>query len=77
MIQPMPPFFDANATHGKGDDHVSLFDESVVQVAAVHACVRRSGNRSGRRIQTFDFGDHVAVSCCGHVDLLSVGVFED
>ena len=37
MIQPMPPFLDANATHGKGDDHVSLFDEGIVEVAAVHA----------------------------------------
>ena len=61
MIQLMPPFLDANATHGKGNDHVSFFNESVVEVAAVHACVRRSGNRSGRRIQTFDFGGHVLV----------------
>ena len=60
-IQLMPPFLDSNATHGKGNDHVSFFNESVVEVAAVHACVRRSGNRSGRRIQTFDFGGHVLV----------------
>ena len=39
MIQLMPPFLDANATHGKGNDHVSFFNESVVEVAAVHACI--------------------------------------
>ena len=61
MIQLMPSFLDADATHGKGDDHVSLFDEGIVEVAAVHARVRRSGNRSGRWIQTFDFGGHVLV----------------
>ena len=57
----MPPFLDANATHGKGDDHVSFFNEGIVEVAAVHACIRRSGNRPGRWIQTFDFGGHVLV----------------
>ena len=30
MIQLMPPFLDADATHGKGDDHVSLFDKGIV-----------------------------------------------
>ena len=61
MIQLMSPFLDPNATHGKGNDHVSLFDEGVIQIAAVHACIGRSRNRSGRRIQTFDFGGHVLV----------------
>ena len=61
MIQLMPPFLDADATHSKGNDHVSLFDEGIVEVAAVHASVRRGGNRPGRRIQTFNFGGHVLV----------------
>ena len=59
MIQLMPPFLDADATHGKGDDHVSLFDKGVIQVAAVHASIGRCGDRSGRRIQTFDFGGQI------------------
>ena len=39
MIQLMPPFLDPNATHGKGNDHVSFFDKGVIQVAAVHASI--------------------------------------
>ena len=77
MIQLMPPFLDPNATHGKENDYVSFFNESVVEVAAVHACVRRSGNRSGRRIQTFDFGGHVLVGGGGQVQLFARFVFED
>ena len=39
MIQLMPPFLDPNATHGKGNDHVSFFNEGIVEIAAVHACI--------------------------------------
>ena len=77
MIQLMPPFLDADATHGKGDDHVSLFDKGVIQVAAVHASIGRCGDRSGRRIQTFDFGGHVLVGGGGQVQLFARFVFED
>ena len=73
MIQLMPPFLNANATHGKGNDYVSFFDKGVVQVAAVHACVRRSGNRSGRWIQTFDFGRtkfHLSFIDLAYVDVV-------
>ena len=73
----MPPFLDPNATHGKGNDHVSLFDKGVVEIAAVHACVRRSGNRSGRRIQTFDFGGHVLVGGGGQIHLFAGFIFEN
>ena len=65
MIQLMPPFLDPNATHGKGNDHVSLFDECVVQIAAVHAGIGGGADCAGRGIQTVDFGDHVAVGCGG------------
>ena len=77
MIQLMPPFLDPNATHGKGDDHVSFFNEGIVEVAAVHACIRRSGNRPGRWIQTFDFGGHVLIGGGGQIHLFAGFVFED
>ena len=73
----MPAEFHIKATHLKGNDDVPLFDECVVEIAAVHAGIGGGADCTGRGIQTVDFGDHVAVSCCGHVDLLSVGVFED
>ena len=52
-------------SHGKGNDHVSLFDECVVQIAAVHAGIGGGADCAGRGIQTVDFGDHVAVGCGG------------
>ena len=61
MIQSIPSFFNANATHSKGDDYISLFDEGIVQVTAIHACIRRCGDRSGRWIQPFDLGGHVLI----------------
>ena len=38
-IECVTAFFQSHATHFKADDKVSLFDESVVEVASVHACV--------------------------------------
>ena len=55
MIQLMPPFLDADATHGKGDDYVSLFDKGVVEIAAVHACIGRGADCSSRRVESVYF----------------------
>ena len=76
-VESVTTLFKPHTTHFKADDEVPLFDESVVEVAAVHACIAGSADRSGRRVQTNDFGGHVLVGGRGHVDTVTGGVFED
>ena len=76
-VEGVTAFFQPYATHFKADDEVSLFDEGVVEVAAVHACIAGGADRSGRRVQTGDFGCHVLIGGRGHVDTVAGGVFED
>ena len=76
-IEGVAAFFKPHTTHFKADDEVSLFDESVVEVAAVHAGIAGSADRAGRRVQTGDFGGHVLIGGRGHVDTVAGGVFEN
>ena len=64
-VQGVTAFFDVHSTHLKGNDDVPLFDECVVQIAAVHAGIGGGADCAGRGIQTVDFGDHIAVGCGG------------
>ena len=76
-VESMTSFFQTYTTHFKADDEVSLFDESVVEVTAVHTCVAGSADRSGRWVQTGDFGGHVLIGGRGHVNTVAGGVFEN
>ena len=76
-VESVAAFFQLHTTHFKADDEVSLFDESVVEVAAVHAGIAGSADRAGRRVQTGDFGGHVLIGSRGHVDTVAGLVFED
>ena len=67
----MPSGFYAHAPHLKVDDHIPLFDEGIVQVAAIHACVGGGADRSGRRRQALDLRGHILVGRSCHVDLVA------
>lgn len=54
-IEGVTAFFQPHTTHFKADDEVSLFDESVVEVAAVHARIAGGADRAGRWVQAGDF----------------------
>ena len=73
----MPAGFHAYAAHLKGNDHVPLLDEGVVQVASVHARIAGGADRAGRRIQALDLYSHILVGGRGHVHPVTVGIFED
>ena len=49
----MPAGFYAHTSHLKVNDHIPLFDESVVEVAAVHTRIAGGADRAGGRIQSF------------------------
>lgn len=76
-VEGVTALFQLYATHFKADDEITLFDESVIEVASVHACVTGSADRSGRWVQTEDFGCHVLIGGRGHVDTVAVGIFKD
>ena len=59
------------------NDHIPLFDEGVVQVASVHACIAGGADRAGWRIQALDLCGHVLVGSRGHVHLVTIGVFKN
>ena len=77
LVKLVPPLLDVHAPHLKRNDNISLFDEGVVQIAAVHTGITGGADRSGRRRQALDFGGHILVCCCGHVDLVAVPVFQN
>ena len=50
----MAALFYADAPHLEGNDYISLFDEGVVQITTVHACIGGGADRSGRRGKPLD-----------------------
>ena len=77
LVKLMPAGFHAYAAHLKGNDNIPLLNESVVQLAAVHALIARGADRAGGRIQSFHPRCHILICRGGHVNTVTVGIFED
>ena len=73
----MPSGFHAHTTHLKGNDDIPLFYESIVQVASVHARIAGGADRAGGRIQPFHPRCHILIRRGGHVNTITIGIFED
>ena len=70
-----PPFY-IDTSHFKVNHNISLFNKSVIEITAVHACVGRSADSSGRWIQPLNLRSHVLIGCCRHIDSVTVFIFE-
>ena len=73
----MPAGFYAHTSHLKVNDHIPLFDESVVEVAAVHTRIAGGADRAGGRIQSFHPRCHILICRGGHVHPVAVGIFKN